>query len=188
MLPLTPLIDSMRAIALHGASITDVGAELALIGACITASRHLSCVPCSFRLSRVREKTAMAEESSSSADNSNPLAEQSGETLVMWGALVVLASWIIFDVISDEYGVSSLAVALALIIVAIPRIDKEAITGVASMEAFSKAAGYGLAVAGVVELVADIDANIFDAGGSTIIGAIVAYAGYALAFLGARKA
>jgi hypothetical protein len=78
----------------------------------------------------------------------------------MWRALVVLAAWIIFDVISDEYGVASIAVVLALKIVAIPRIDREAITGVASMEAFSKAAGYGRAVAGVVELVADIDGNI----------------------------
>ena len=129
----------------------------------------------------------MAEESSSNAGGSNPLAGQSGETLVMWGALIVLASWIIFDVISDEYGITSLAVVLALIIVAIPRIDSEAITGVASMTAFAKAAGYGLAVTGVVELVADIDSNIFDAGGATIFGAIVAYAGYVLAFLGARQ-
>lgn len=133
------------------------------------------------------EDTGSSEESASSA-GSNPLAEQSGETLVMWGALVVLASWIIFDVITDEYGVSSLAVVLALLIVAIPRIDKDAITGVASMEAFAKAAGYGLAVAGVVELVSDMDSNIFDAGGATIFGAIVAYVGYVLAFLGARKA
>lgn len=130
----------------------------------------------------------MTEEGSSGAGNSNPLAGQSGETLVMWGALVVLAAWLIFDVISDEYGVTSIAVVLALIIVAIPRIDKEAITGVASMEAFAKAAGYGLAVAGFVELVSDIDSNIFDAGGATLFGAIVAYAGYVLAFLGARQA
>ncbi|MDJ0498821.1 MAG: hypothetical protein QNJ89_13390 [Acidimicrobiia bacterium] len=124
----------------------------------------------------------MAEESGSG--NSNPLAGQSGETLVMWGSLAVLASWLIFDVISDEYGVTSLAVVLALLVVVMPRIDKDAIT---SMGAFTKAMGYGLAIAGVVELVADIDSNIFDAGGTTIIAALIAYAGYVLAFLGARQ-
>ncbi len=127
----------------------------------------------------------MAEESSSSSGNSNPLAGQSGETLVLWGALAVLASWLIFDVITDEYGVSSLAVALALVVVVMPRIDRDAIS---SMGSFIKATGYGLAIAGAVELVADIDSNIFDAGGATIIAALIAYAGYVLAFLGAQRA
>ena len=35
LLPLTPLVDSMRAIALQGAGIFDIGSELALIGAWI---------------------------------------------------------------------------------------------------------------------------------------------------------
>ena len=127
----------------------------------------------------------MAEESSSSSGNSNPLAGQSGETLVLWGAMAVLASWLIFDVITDEYGVSSLAVVLALVVVVMPRIDRDAIS---SMGAFIKATGYGLAIAGAVELVADIDSTIFDAGGATIIAALIAYAGYVLAFLGAQRA
>ena len=129
----------------------------------------------------------MAEESGSNGGNSNPLADASGDTLVMLGAAIVAGAWLIFDVISDEYGVTSLAVVLALIILVIPRIDKEAITAVASMEAFTKAAGYGLAVTGVVELAADIDGNIFDAGGATIFGAIVAYVGYVAAYLGAQR-
>ena len=41
-LPLTPLVDSMRAIALQGAAITDVGTELATIGAWIFAAIALA--------------------------------------------------------------------------------------------------------------------------------------------------
>ncbi|MEA2000283.1 MAG: ABC transporter permease [Actinomycetota bacterium] len=42
LLPLTPLIDSMRAIALQGAGITDIGSELALIGAWIVGGLALA--------------------------------------------------------------------------------------------------------------------------------------------------
>jgi len=48
-LPLTPLVDSMRAIALEGAAITDVGTELATIGMWIIASIALA--RASFRFS-----------------------------------------------------------------------------------------------------------------------------------------
>jgi ABC-2 type transport system permease protein len=42
LLPLTPLIDSMRAIALMGAGIGDIGSELALIGAWIVIGLGLA--------------------------------------------------------------------------------------------------------------------------------------------------
>ena len=42
LLPLTPLIDSMRAIALQGAGITNIGSELALIGAWIVIGLGLA--------------------------------------------------------------------------------------------------------------------------------------------------
>jgi len=42
LLPLTPLIDSMRAIALQGAGIGDIGAELLLIGAWIVGGLALA--------------------------------------------------------------------------------------------------------------------------------------------------
>jgi ABC-2 type transport system permease protein len=41
-LPLTPLIDSMRAIALQGAAISDIGTELALIGTWIVLGLGLA--------------------------------------------------------------------------------------------------------------------------------------------------
>jgi ABC-type multidrug transport system permease subunit len=42
LLPLTPLIDSMRAIALGGAGIGDIGSELMLIGAWIVGGLALA--------------------------------------------------------------------------------------------------------------------------------------------------
>lgn len=42
LLPLTPLIDSMRAIALQGAGITDIGSELMLIAAWIVGGLGLA--------------------------------------------------------------------------------------------------------------------------------------------------
>lgn len=129
----------------------------------------------------------MSEESPTSA-TSNPLSDASGENLVSLGALLVAASWLAFEVIAEEYFVTTVAVALALIILVVPRIDADAITDIASIPVFIRAAGYTLAAIGVVEIVDDVQAGIFDADGATIFGAIVAYAGYVLAFFGARKA
>ena len=127
----------------------------------------------------------MSEDTGSSA--SNPLAEQSGDTLVMWGALAVLATWIIFEVIAEEYFVSTLSTALAIFLVVLPRLDADAIKNLAKPASIAKLFGYLLAFAGVVELVGDIRNNIFDRGAATVIAALIAYAGYALCFLGARK-
>jgi hypothetical protein len=126
-------------------------------------------------------------EDTDSAASSNPLAEQSGDTLVMWGALAVLASWVIFEVIAEEYFVSTMSAALAIFLVVVPRIDGDAIRALARPASLAKFGGYLLVCLGVVELVADIRNNIFDAGAGTILGALLAYAGYALAYLGARK-
>jgi hypothetical protein len=111
-----------------------------------------------------------------------------GFDLVTIGALVVLASWLIFDLISDDYPVGALAVALAGVVALLPRLDAGAITSIAPIPAFLKLAGYTLAVVGVVEIISDIENSIFDAGGATIFGALVAWAGYVIAFVGARQA
>lgn len=111
-----------------------------------------------------------------------------GLDLVTVGALVVLASWVIFDLIADDYPLSTVAAALALVIVAIPRLDVKAVTGIAPMPAFLKLFGYLLAAVGVIEILSDLENSLFDAGGATIFGALVAYAGYVVAFLGARQA
>ncbi len=129
----------------------------------------------------------MSEQGGSSASN-NPLAGQSGENLISLGALLVLGSFVIFELIAEDYFLTTVAVGLALFILALPRIDVDAITAIAPTGAFLKVAAYFLASIGVIEIIDDIQASLFDAGGSTIFGALVAYAGYALAFYGARQA
>lgn len=128
----------------------------------------------------------MSEETGPTTNN-NPLADQSGDTLVMWGALAVLAVWVIFEVIAEDYFLGTATVALAIVIALVPRIDAKAISALTSPAAFMKLAGYGLVALGVVELVSDLRNNLFDAGGGTIIGALVGYAAFALTFFGARK-
>lgn len=110
----------------------------------------------------------------------------SGENLITLGALLVLGSWIVFEVIAEEYFVTTVAVVLAGAIVALPRFDVDAITAVAPVSAFLTAGAYALALSGVVELVGDVQFEVFD-GAAATIGALVAYAGYVLAFVGARS-
>jgi hypothetical protein len=110
----------------------------------------------------------------------------SAENLITLGALLVLASWILFEVIARDYFVTTVAVVLAGAIVALPRFDVEAIKAVAPVSAFLTAGAYALALTGVVELVDDIRYESFD-GASATIGALVAYAGYVMAFVGARS-
>ena len=100
----------------------------------------------------------------------------------------MVGSWLIFEVIAEEYFVTTVAVALGLIILILPRFDVDAISAIAPLVAFLKVAGYALAFVGVVEIIDEIQAGIFDNGASTVIGALVAYAGYALAFFGAKQA
>lgn len=110
----------------------------------------------------------------------------SAENPITLGALLVLALWIIFEVIAEDYFVTTVAVVLAGAIVALPRFDVDAITAVAPVSAFLTAGAYALALTGVVELVGGIQFEVFD-GASSTIGALVAYAGYGLAFVGARR-
>ncbi len=122
------------------------------------------------------------------SSSSNPLQDTSAENLISLAALLVAGSWLIFEVIADEYFVTTVAVAIALLILVLPRIDARAITEIAPVYAFLQLSGYALAAVGVVEIIDEIQGGILDAGGTSIIGALVAYAGYVLAFFGARKA
>lgn len=122
------------------------------------------------------------------SSSTNPLQDASPENLISLAALLVIGSWLVFDVIADNYSVTAAAASIALLIIVLPRIDARAITEIAPVYAFLRLASYLLAAVGIVEIVDDIEGGILDAGGSSIFGALVAYAGYVLAFVGARKA
>lgn len=130
----------------------------------------------------------MSEDSGTSASNSNPLADASGERLISIAAMLVIGSWFVFEIITEDHFVTGVAVALAVLILVLPQLDPDALSAVAPSDSLLKLAAYGLTAVGAVEIVEEIRSGVLDNGAATVIGALVAYAGYVLAFLGARKA
>ena len=77
---------------------------------------------------------------------------------------------------------------LAVLAVLLPRISRESVEKIADVSVLMKAVGYGLAIIGAFTIIEDLrflDSALDDF--TEIIGALVAYAGFILAFLGARS-
>ncbi len=110
----------------------------------------------------------------------------SGEGLVAFAGIVILAVWIIFEVIAKDYSVTTLAIVLALLAAILPRMKREDVEKIQRLPILMKVVGYGLAVVGVVEIIDDISYGVYDSVFG-VIGALIAYAGYAMAFMGARS-
>ena len=110
----------------------------------------------------------------------------SGEGMVAFGGILVLLVWLIFEVITDDYSIATLAIVLGSVAAILPRVNRDAVGKVASLPVLMKVTGYLLAITGVTEVILDIESGIFDEF-LTVIAALAAYAGYALAFLGARS-
>ena len=110
----------------------------------------------------------------------------SGEGLVAFAGMVLLAVWVIFDMIINEYGMDNLVPVIAAVAILLPRLRAETVERVAPLPVLMKVAGWALVFLGVVELIIDLRFNAYgDVGG--VIGALAAYAGYAMAFMGARQ-
>ena len=110
----------------------------------------------------------------------------SGIALVWIGAGLVLASWIVFEIIVGEYFVSNVGLVLAASLVVLPRLAPRAVGAIAPLASFTKVVGYALAFSGVIELLDDLRFEALEDFAS-ILGGLVAYAGYVLAFIGARN-
>ncbi|MDH5372579.1 MAG: hypothetical protein OEX97_06515 [Acidimicrobiia bacterium] len=128
----------------------------------------------------------MSTEYSDAGASSSGSGNDSGVALVWIGAALVLASWIIFEVIAAEYFVATVSIVIAAVVLALPRLAPDAVGAIAPLGAFTKVGGYALAFAGVVELLGDIRFGYLD-GFVAVLGGLVAYAGYVLAFFGARS-
>lgn len=109
-----------------------------------------------------------------------------GEGLISLGGMILLGVWLIFDVITDDYGLSILAVVLAAAAVIIPRIRREAVEAYHSMGMTMRALGWAIAVTGAVEIIADLEGGIFSSDATTIIAGILGWLGFAVVFQGAR--
>lgn len=110
----------------------------------------------------------------------------SGEGLVALGGMVLLAAWIIFDVFLDDFGFSEIELLLAFVVVITPRMRRETVEKIMPLGHVMKLAGYALAVIGAVYIIAAIESGFYE-GASTIIAALVSFAAYAMAFIGARS-
>ncbi len=109
----------------------------------------------------------------------------SGETMVMIGGVLVLASYVIFGLIANEYHQYIVQLVAAVFAVLLPTVNKEAVGRVAPFPDVMKVLGYTIAVGGLFEFLFDVRFGILD-DFMAIAGAVVAYAGYVLAFIGAR--
>ena len=115
----------------------------------------------------------------------SPLSTMTGETFVTIGAALVLGSYLVFGLIANEfhqYTMQLVAGAFALIV---PFMSREAVEKVASYPVVMKVLGYIIAVSGVFEILFDVRFGYLDEF-MALLGALIAYAGYVLAFIGAR--
>lgn len=110
----------------------------------------------------------------------------SGEGLVAFAGMVLLAVWVIFDLIADTYGMDNLVPVVAAVALLLPRLDRDRVERIQPLPVLMKLAGWALVLLGIVDLLIDVRFGFYDTIGG-IIGALAAYAGYVMAFLGARQ-
>jgi hypothetical protein len=110
----------------------------------------------------------------------------SGEGLVAFAGMVLLAVWVIFDIIVNEYGMDNLVPVLAFVAILLPRLDRATVERVLPLPLAMKLTGWAIVLIGVVEVIIDVRFNAYEDLAS-ILGALGAYAGYAMAFVGVRQ-
>lgn len=119
--------------------------------------------------------------------NDQPLEASRGRLgLVEIGAYLVLAVFIVFELIAGEYFVTNVALVLAAAVVALPRLAPRVVDAIAPGPGFVKASGFLLAFTGAIEFLDDIRFDAYD-GFVSVLGAVIAYVGYVAAFVGARS-
>lgn len=109
-----------------------------------------------------------------------------GQSLVFIGALLSLGTYLVFELILDEYFQFVTTLVAAALIVLVTRVGRPWLAQLAPVPVLVKALGYTLAVSGAFDLLGDLRFGRLDDAVS-IIGGLVAYAGFVLAFIGARS-
>ena len=112
----------------------------------------------------------------------------SGEGLVAFAGMVLVAAWVIFGVVANTYWVAWLAVVPAIAVVLLPRLDRASIERYHPLPLLMKVLGYVIALVGVLTIIEDVRfaGSALDEA-FEVIGALVTYAGFAMAFVGARQ-
>ncbi|MEA1902014.1 MAG: hypothetical protein U9N56_00650 [Actinomycetota bacterium] len=135
------------------------------------------------------EPHEQAEETVEQTTEEAPAASSnftSGEGLVAVAGIVLLVSWIIFEVIAREYFVTWVVLLLAAGAAILPRLNREAVEKVNTLPVLMKAIGYAIAVMGVFTIVDDLRFEAYE-DLTSILGALATYAGFVMAYMGARS-
>jgi hypothetical protein len=109
-----------------------------------------------------------------------------GEGLVTLAGWVLIGTYIIFGLFINEYWIGWLTLLPAVLAVVLPRASF--VERIASMPVLLKSIGYIIAILGLFTLIEDLRfaTSAYDEF-VDILGSLAAYAGFVLAFLGARS-
>jgi len=112
-----------------------------------------------------------------------------GEKLVGLGALAVIAVYVIFELITEDYFVNYVAILLASFILGVLwiKLQRPGTTLAVPAASLLRGAGYMLLVFGVVLFIDQLKDDIFEAPGATIAAAVILYAACAVAGFGAKQ-
>jgi hypothetical protein len=112
-----------------------------------------------------------------------------GEKFVGLGGVAVLAVYIIFELITEDYFVNYSAILLAAFILGVLwlKLQRPGKPLAVPSNSLLRAAGYLLFVFGVVVFIDQLKSDIFDAPGATIAAALILYGACALAGYGAKQ-
>lgn len=108
------------------------------------------------------------------------------ERLIMFGAVLVLGVYVLFELIMGEYFQSWITLVAAAFILILPRVDRSASDQVAPLPVLLKVLAYVVALGGLLQALNEIRFGDLDEV-IEVVGALIAYAGYLLSFLGARS-
>ena len=109
----------------------------------------------------------------------------SGEGMVALGGAIVALIYIL-ELFLKDYSVHTSGPVIAIVVVGLPRLDRDFVEKVAPLPVLLKLGGYLLGVAGVIQILSDLSGGNLDPFVAAI-AAIGTYMGYAIAFLGARS-
>lgn len=111
-----------------------------------------------------------------------------GEGMVALAGMILLAIWLIFEVITDDFSLGTLTILLAAAAVILPRVDRAKVESYHPLGSLMKVIGYALAGIGVIEIIYHLETSFFSGvGGMTVLAAILGYVAYVAAFMGARR-
>jgi ABC-type maltose transport system permease subunit len=110
----------------------------------------------------------------------------SGEGLVAFAGIVVVATWLIFEVIVNEYSIAWVLLLFGVAAAVLPRLNRDAVEKVAPLPVLMKVLGYGIALMALFYLIEDLRFGVLD-NVADILAGLITYAAGVMAFLGARQ-